>query len=101
LPVICFFGKLKQLAMTVTLDNFGRILIPKKARQLLQLNPGSSLKLEIQEDRSATLTALPEQKPPVLTVDEYGIPTFVFDTDEVMTYDFVEALRKDREQRGL
>ena len=86
--------------MTVTLDKFGRILIPKAIRERLGLRKGSTLELELDDGRQlATIRPIPEKGPTKVT-DEYGIPTFVFDTDEVIRYDFVRAIKEDRE-RGL
>jgi AbrB family looped-hinge helix DNA binding protein len=87
--------------MTVTIDTFGRILIPKKVRKLLRLSPGTCLTLEVRNNNTALHAKVPERPSPELVIDEFGIPTYVFDTDETMDHDFVTALRKDRQERGL
>ena len=87
--------------MTLSMDKFGRILIPKKVRAALNLHPGSALSLELSEDSRRAYIEAEQPNEPKLRIDELGIPTVFFDTEETMKYDFVEAIRKDREHRGL
>ena len=51
--------------MDVTLDKFGRILIPKRIRDRLGLKPGIELRLEVneggEEGRSISLRPAPDQ----------------------------------------
>jgi AbrB family looped-hinge helix DNA binding protein len=87
--------------MVLTIDKFGRVLIPKRVRQALNLRPGTSVNLEISEDNRRAYIEAPTSSEPELVVDEFGIPTFFFDTEDVMKYDFAEAIREDRARRGL
>ena len=87
--------------MVLSIDKFGRVLIPKKVRTALNLHPGATLTLEFSENSRRAYIEAERTEEPALVVDEYGIPTFVFDSQEVMKYDFVDAIRTDREQRGL
>lgn len=86
--------------MTVTLDKFGRILIPKSMRTALNLKPGTRLSLEYTKNSRRAYIEVPLAIEHTLVVDEYGIPTVHGNTDEIMRYDFVDAIRKDREERG-
>lgn len=49
--------------METTLDKFGRVLIPKKLRERLGLEPYDALELELEEGR---LTLLPRRTAPPL-----------------------------------
>jgi len=49
--------------METTLDKFGRVLIPKKLRERLGLEPHDALELQLEEGR---LTLLPRRTPPPL-----------------------------------
>lgn len=86
--------------MTVTIDKFGRILIPKNMRNAMNLSPGSRLSLELTEDSRRAYIEVPQVIEHKLIVDEYGIPTIHVNTNETMRYDFVDAIRKDRNERG-
>ncbi|MFK8161374.1 MAG: AbrB/MazE/SpoVT family DNA-binding domain-containing protein [Lewinella sp.] len=88
----------------VKIDKFGRVLIPKKIREIKGYRPGTELSLVMEPELGTiTMTSVAEKeaKRPVLQLDEFGIPTFVFDTQEVFTYDFTDAIRNDRSERGM
>ena len=92
------------MEVKVRIDKFGRVLIPKKIREAKGYRPGTELSLVMEPHTSfITMTSIKEKvaERPVLQVDEFGIPTFVFDTQEVFTYDFTDAIRKDRSERGM
>jgi AbrB family looped-hinge helix DNA binding protein len=92
------------MEVKVKVDKFGRVLIPKRIREAKGYKPGTELCLVMEPQTSfITMTSIEEKvvKRPVLQVDEFGIPTFVFDTKEALDYDFTEAIRKDRSERGL
>lgn len=86
---------------TVKVDNFGRILIPKALREAVGLLANGRVKLRVSAGGQLELIPIRSANRPVLTVDEYGIPTYTFGTDSTMVYDFTEAIRKDREVRGM
>jgi len=87
----------------VKIDKFGRILIPKKIRDAKGYTLDTELSI-IAEPHSEYLTIAPvvqKTDRPELVIDEFGIPTFVFRTEEVFDYDFTKALKKDRSERGV
>lgn len=49
--------------MQTTLDKFGRVLIPKKLRERLRLEPHDILELQLEDGK---LTLLPRRTPPPL-----------------------------------
>jgi AbrB family looped-hinge helix DNA binding protein len=49
--------------MQITLDKFGRILIPKKLRERLGLRPDDVLEVQLEDGK---LTLLPQRTPPPL-----------------------------------
>lgn len=49
--------------MQATLDKFGRVLIPKRLRERLGLQPNDVLELELEDGK---LTLLPQRTPPPL-----------------------------------
>jgi len=87
--------------MTATIDKFGRVLIPKKIREAGGYSAGTSFELEWDAKKGQlVLRPIFDRPEPVLTVDEFGIPSFDFGVDEVFDYDFNAAIKKDREERG-
>lgn len=91
------------MEVKVKIDKFGRVLIPKKIREAKGYESGMELNI-VMEPRAEYLTITPVIKKtsrPKLVVDDLGIPTFVFGTNEVFDYDFTEAIKKDQEERGV
>lgn len=87
--------------MTATIDKFGRVLIPKKIREAGGYAPGTLFELVWDAVKSQLiLKPIFDRPDPVLIVDEFGIPSFDFGVDEVFDYDFNEAIKQDREERG-
>ena len=85
--------------MEVTIDKFGRILIPKKIRQLLGIQPGQTLEL-IADEETKTIDLIPkEENTAVLKITKAGIPVFNFSSAEKTEFDVAELIRKDREER--
>ncbi len=91
----------ETLIMTATIDKFGRVLIPKKIREAGGYSPGTAFEL-LWDAIKGQLTLKPifDHPEPVLVVDEFGIPSFDFGVDEVFDYDFNDAIKQDREERG-
>jgi AbrB family looped-hinge helix DNA binding protein len=79
--------------MQVTLDKFGRIVIPKCFREDLGLEPGSVLKLE-RRDNEILLTLVNEDPEAAL---EWKGTALVF-TGEVLE-DLTNVVERDREKR--
>jgi AbrB family looped-hinge helix DNA binding protein len=90
---------LKQRVMTVTIDKFGRVLIPKAIRERLQLTPGAELTLEV-HDSHGTAPSIElrheEAKPPL--VRKGGLLVFTGKLPD--DFDFDEHLKKQREERS-
>lgn len=78
----------------VTIDRFGRIVIPKKARKQLGLSEGTKLQLEVVE---GTVVLRPDV-PTGRLVRERGI--LVWDPGvEVTDFDWSSAVEQAREER--
>ena len=73
--------------MEVTIDKFGRILIPKKLRQLLGLQPGQRIILKADKENRKLAVELPVSQDEVKIVKtEFGFP--VIHTGEAILEDF-------------
>ncbi len=82
--------------MEVTIDRFGRILIPKKIREELALEPGTPICLEMVNGTltlSPKYTRLVEQKIGNLIV--FDLPG----SEEPVDFDIVELIKESREER--
>ncbi len=84
--------------MTVTLDKFGRVLIPKPLRDQLGLEPGAELSLDVHAgDGGPTLELRPEPTAGALEVQD-GL--LVYTGTVPAAYDVVQVLRDEREARA-
>jgi AbrB family looped-hinge helix DNA binding protein len=86
--------------MDVTVDEYGRIVIPKSIRDRLGLEAGSSLKLDVDasEEERESITLRPEgQEPPLRREGDLLVHTGRL-TDE--NFDVVEQLRAQRDERA-
>ena len=81
--------------MDVTLDNFGRIVIPKKIRDRLGIQPGSKLRLDVEEgDDRERLALEPLRDKPIL--QRRG--RLLVHTGELVG-DVEDAVQRDRDER--
>ncbi|MEO0731456.1 MAG: AbrB/MazE/SpoVT family DNA-binding domain-containing protein [Bacteroidota bacterium] len=61
--------------MELTLDKFGRVLIPKKVRAALGLRPGMSISAIVnEEDKQLTLLPAPNAEDQVTKYTDWGFP---------------------------
>jgi AbrB family looped-hinge helix DNA binding protein len=74
----------------VSIDKFGRVLIPKKVREQLALQAGGALELSVEAGK---LILSPEQNTVMRLVQ--GVPVFNVDGDEALAW-----LRSERD-KGL
>lgn len=79
--------------MEVTLDRFGRVVIPKAIRDQLGLGPGAVLELE--EGERDGIVLRPRRPEPDL-VEEHGVLVFTGEP----TADLVSAIERHRENRS-
>ena len=86
--------------MEVTLDQFGRILIPKKLRQLLRLHPGQRLELVTDQEKQQLIAIrLEENTEPVKIVcTDSGIPVIQNGAAEQQGFDSLAFLKSTREE---
>jgi AbrB family looped-hinge helix DNA binding protein len=84
---------MERLAMEATLDKFGRIVIPKRVRDDLGLEPGSVLKVE---ERGDKILLSPVSEDPAAALEWKG-GVLVF-TGEALE-DLTNVVERDREER--
>jgi len=86
--------------MDVTMDDYGRIVIPKSIRDRLGLESGSSLTLEIADadEHGASITLRPQGQEPTLQRKGNLLVHTGRLTDE--EFDIVEQLRDQRQERA-
>lgn len=86
--------------MQTKIDKFGRIVIPKPARDALALEAGDELEVEIREQetggRTISLLPIKQQLPFKRKGDVLVFTGKLADSD----YDVVEHVRKAREERS-
>ncbi|MEM9929378.1 MAG: AbrB/MazE/SpoVT family DNA-binding domain-containing protein, partial [Bacteroidota bacterium] len=64
--------------MTLTIDKFGRVLIPKTLRELLTVQPGDKVEVKIDSERPALLISPlpPEPLDYEITYTDWGFPFY-------------------------
>ena len=88
--------------MTVTIDKFGRVLIPKQVRTRIGMQAGDRLALEVSDvERSVALHPAPVESQVTSRIEttDWGWPVIVTDPPTTVDFDVVEAIRQDREER--
>lgn len=82
--------------MILTVDKFGRVLIPKKLRQKLHLRPGTRLKVGVREGKKFDLEVQDEDEQHRVTRMPSGFPYLDVGKPKMGTLDTVELIRQDR-----
>jgi AbrB family looped-hinge helix DNA binding protein len=87
--------------MVLTIDKFGRMLIPKKARKALRLKEGMQIEFTIDED-AGTAKLKPKRKEKVdesyVTYSEGGWPMLAVDIDLPEDFDTVAFMKQTRQE---
>lgn len=81
--------------MNIVIDKFGRIVIPKAIRRKLGLEPGTKLRLEV-EDREIVLQPVADEAP---LVERDGILVSTASLEGASSFDIVERIRAHRADR--
>jgi len=88
---------------TLTIDRFGRVIIPKQVRRRHGWGPGTTLSLRDEDGPAIRLESLPQSEDPLGLVTRDG--HLVFDSvwlaplDQDPVRDLLEASRTERETR--
>jgi AbrB family looped-hinge helix DNA binding protein len=83
--------------MNVTLDNAGRVVLPKRLRQQLHLEPGDTLELESEGER----VTLRPVRPQALLRKEHGVWVYQGEPADVSIPDLVDREREKRVRETL
>lgn len=86
----------KEEPLTMTIDKFGRVVIPQEVREVLGLVPGTTLKIDKETPDSIVLKIVREEaelvwKNGILVIRSKGPP---------LDFDIVESIKQDREERA-
>lgn len=84
---------------TITVDSAGRIVLPKRVRDKLQLQPGDSLELEA-SNQEITLRPV-RAKARMQRVDGMWVVTYGEPIPGNMVEDTMEAVRRERDEQNL
>ena len=90
------------MTATVSIDEQGRVLIPKELREALHLKSGSELNVTTKGHELILTAETPDRKSDLdgEVVWKDGVPVWRVKTDAVLTDEMVEEmLREDREDR--
>ncbi len=89
----------KAFIMEVTIDKFGRILIPKKIREMLGLKPGQVLELVTdQTSRKLDLRLPAEPSSMDVKLTDFGLPIIQNGPPTDEPFDTVEFIKESREE---
>lgn len=85
--------------MEVTIDKFGRILIPQKVRKLLGFTPGKTLHFATDlETKTIELSLGQEEGEVSVKMDEFGFPVVDNGPSYPVDLDTVALIKEDREE---
>lgn len=87
--------------MVLTIDKFGRVLIPKKARQALGLKEGMQLEFTVDEGAgTAELKPKPkeEEVPPYIKYTDWGWPYLDVNIELPHDFDTVAFIKETRQE---
>ncbi len=88
--------KIKQEEpLQMTIDRFGRIVIPQEVREALHLRPGTKLAVVKQTDREIFLQVV-EEEPELKWMNGVLV---ICGKGKKLDYDIVKAIKEDREER--
>ncbi len=89
----------KTIAMQVTIDKYGRILIPKRLREQLGIQLEQPLELRVSEN-GVVLEISPVAPAPLQVAETAtGFPVFRNPEGKTTDWDVVEQIKLDREER--
>lgn len=83
----------KEEPLTMTIDKFGRVVIPQPVREALHLLPGTKLKIAQETETTVVLKVVKEE--PIIELRN-GWPVIRCKDPKV---DIVEMIKRDREER--
>ena len=83
--------------VTLEVDKFGRVLLPKKLREALHIGPGGKLHAHLEGER---LTVTPEPREATVRMED-GFPIIEFAGEVSFTGDPVAEVRAERERELL
>lgn len=85
--------------MEVTMDKFGRILIPKKVRQLLNLIPDQPLELTLDEHTGKLqITSILDSATVKIVYTEGGFPVIDNGTSKNLEFDTAAFVKENRKK---
>lgn len=95
-----FSGMVFPFVMDVTIDDYGRIVIPKEVRDRLGIEAGSALEIRVDPDDGAggAITLTPKGQEPVL--QQKGALLVHSGTLTEEEFDVVEQIRSERHARA-
>ena len=93
LEMVIRYGKMGFMNAIAEIDKAGRVVVPKKMRDVLHLRPGTRLHLR---QVGETIVIEPESKPRGLYMKK---GTLVYDAGPGPATDAVEEIARDREAR--
>ncbi len=91
--------------MVLRIDNFGRLLIPKFLRQVIQVEPGDKVDLQIDEKkRQFSIRKAITEDDAVLSITSWGFPTVSMGLSEKVDFnvsEYVQSVRQEYLDRKL
>ncbi|MBC6995844.1 hypothetical protein QWY85_17485 [Neolewinella lacunae] len=87
--------------MKVTVDKFGRILIPKKLREAGGIEAGSVFEIEMDDSTHSLFFKLVPEVLPHVEYTPWGWPVIVYPDPSVVNFNLKEFINTGYEERGL
>jgi len=88
--------------MTLTIDKFGRVLIPKSLRQHLHVEPGDELQVEIKNETPAIILSCKptqtEEYDAEIIYTDWGLPMIKTSGSFPENYDTVTAIKQNYQE---
>lgn len=86
--------------MTLTIDKFGRVLIPKLLRQFLNVEPGSQIEVSVDEE-AKSIVLHPKSKDEYeseVVFNDWGLPMIETKASLPEGFDTVEFMKTTRQE---